>query len=453
MQEQGRKKESTVKDFLEVIFRRKWIILGIVAVATIMVALLNMREPATYESSAKMLVKRGEAQGVFSRSVRTLSWEEEISSQIEMIRSMVVIERAHELLPEFYPEGYTRRGRINYGAINAGVVSTSNVLWVTYSSGDPVFCEAAVNAITKAYKEYYQKVRTPPEMEDFFIRELRAAREEIEYWRDRKERVEEEWGIVDIKAQRNSTLNRLDSYKGNLNKVHQDVRVTEALIDKLTKFRDLDIVEQSAVLSGLMPDSRINVVTTLRNRLVGLKIEEAKLAQDYTDENKNILRVRDQIEGVYAMLEREFNSIILVQETELETLRLKQRLLEGFVRPLETEKEGYPKKEVELERINAALLRLEENYVDLQSEHMNSKISIASNPEWTVTILNPATPGYRKKTRDYVRIALGPLFSLVVALGFAFFIDNLDHSIKNIPEAEESLGLQVLASFPDAIKK
>ena len=47
-------------------------------------------------------------------------------------------------------------------------------------------------------------------------------------------------------------------------------------------------------------------------------------------------------------------------------------------------------------------------------------------------------------------MALGPLFSLVVALGFAFFIDNLDHSIKNVAEAEETLGCQVLASFPDS---
>ncbi|HUV37296.1 MAG TPA: hypothetical protein VMX58_10195, partial [Patescibacteria group bacterium] len=70
-----------------------------------------------------------------------------------------------------------------------------------------------------------------------------------------------------------------------------------------------------------------------------------------------------------------------------------------------------------------------------------------------VTILNPASPGYRKKTRDYVRMALGPVFSLIVALGFAFFIDNLDHSIKNVSDAEESLNLQVLASFPDRERK
>ena len=58
-------KESTVKDFLEVIFRRKWMIIGIVVVATAVVFIMNMKEPAVYASSGRLMVQRGEATGVF----------------------------------------------------------------------------------------------------------------------------------------------------------------------------------------------------------------------------------------------------------------------------------------------------------------------------------------------------------------------------------------------------
>jgi capsular polysaccharide biosynthesis protein len=102
--------------------------------------------------------------------------------------------------------------------------------------------------------------------------------------------------------------------------------------------------------------------------------------------------------------------------------------------------------------VNSALTRLEKRYEELNKQHMDARVTVASNPEWTVTIISPASPAYQKKTRDYVRIALGPLFSLIVSLGFAFFVDNLDHSIKNVAEAEEALGFQVLASFPDTEK-
>ena len=147
------KRESTVKDFLEVIFRRKWIILGIVLVSTAMVVILNMRKPAEYESSAKVLIKRGEAPGVFDRGVRTLNWEEEIASQIEMIKSQTVVSSAQLILPQFYPKGYTTDRKIQLAKVNSGVVTTSNVIYVTYGSEDPVFVEAAVNAIVTAYRE------------------------------------------------------------------------------------------------------------------------------------------------------------------------------------------------------------------------------------------------------------------------------------------------------------
>jgi uncharacterized protein involved in exopolysaccharide biosynthesis len=454
MEQVESRRESTVKDFLEVIFRRKWIVLGIVAVATCVVLVLNVREPATYESMAKMLVKRGEAAGIFSRSVRTLTWEEDIASQIEMLKSMVIIDRAQELLPGFYPEGYEKRGRINPGNVNAGVVATSNVLWITYTARDPVFCEAAVNGVVNAYKEHYQKVRTPPEMEDFFLEELQTIKDEIEYWRDRKARTEKEWGVIDIKHQRTTTLERLDRYQSDLDEVLQTRTEKEALIGKLRTFRELDIEEQSTILTGLIMNIRTDdVIKNLRNRLVDMKIQESKLVQNLTDEHKDLVRVREQIERVYTMLDREIEAAIIIQESELELLKLKQATLEGLVRPLEAMKQSYPEKEVEFQRISVALSRLEANYEELVEQHMTSKISIASNPEWSVTILNPATAAYRKKTRDYVRMALGPLFSLIIALGFAFFIDNLDHSIKNVSEAEETLGIQVLASLPDAKQK
>ena len=210
MEKKTPQKESTIKDFLEVIFRRKWIILGVVLVSTTLVIVLNLREPAIFESTGKMLVRRGEASGVFNSYVRTLTWEEEISSQIEMVKSKVVIDRAMELVTDFLPEGYSGSEKIDFGRVQSGVIATSNVLWVTYSGLHPVFCEAAVNAIINSYKEYYQMVRTPPEMEDFFTSEMNTAKADLEYWRDRKSSVEKEWGLVDIVSQVKNNLSRLE---------------------------------------------------------------------------------------------------------------------------------------------------------------------------------------------------------------------------------------------------
>jgi uncharacterized protein involved in exopolysaccharide biosynthesis len=448
------KKESTVKDFLEVIFRRKWIILGIVLISTAMVVILNLRKPAEYESTAKVLIKRGEAPGVFDRGVRTLDWEEEIASQIEMVKSQTVVSSAQRIVSQFYPKGYATNRKILLAKVNCGVVTTSNVIWVTYGSDDPVFVEAAVNAIVTAYREYYSNTKTPPEMEDFFSQEIERLQEEIEYWREHKEKVLKEGDIVDIEDQRRNLLARIANYENEVDDVVRERREKEAVIARLDSLLDSRIEDLAAISSDLTGSQlEEQLMKELRLRLQGLRITESEYSGKYTDKNPEVLRVRQQIEDLRQMVLAQIRTQILLNKNKLLIIVQKEETLRQFLAKVEIEKSRYPEAEVELERIDAALTKLKRTYDNVVEQQMAAKISRASNPEWTVTILNPASPAYRKKTRDYVRMALGPAFSLIVALGLAFFIDNLDHSIKNIADAEENLGLSVLASFPETDRK
>ncbi|MBN1884615.1 MAG: hypothetical protein JW876_03690 [Candidatus Krumholzibacteriota bacterium] len=450
MEQEFKKKESTVKDFLEVIFRRKWIIVGIVLVSTVLVLVMNTREPAVYESMARILVKRGEAMGVFNPYVRTLTWEEEIASQIEMVKSQVVVDRAQEILHRFVPEGYETDEQINVNNVNSDVVSTSNVIWVTYTSRDPVFCRVAVNAMVNAYRDYYQQVRTPPEMEDFFANEKQILMEEIEYWRERKQRVESEWGIIDLNRQRTDALQQLWTLRNELGDIVQERRERESILETLETLEQADVAELSAISTGLLePGQREGVVENLRRRLIDLKMQESDLAARYTDSNKELVNIRAQIDDMHGLLSKEIDALLFVNRSRLSVVRDRERSLRSDIARLESENEEFPAQEVELQRIETSLQNAIDSYEALVEQHINSRISIASNPEWNVTILNPADSAHARKTRDYVRIALGPLFSLVIALGFAFFIDNLDHSIKNVSEAEDVLQMNVLASFPD----
>lgn len=448
------KRESTVKDFLEVVFRRKWIILGIIATATAVTTVITLRQPALYESAAKILVRRGETPGVYDATVRTLTWEEEISSQIEMIKSQVAVSRAQELLPKYLPEGYKPAERIALARVAAGVVSTSNVIWVTYNSEDPAFCRAAVDAVVNAYKDYYTGIRTPPAMEDFFAQEMQRLEDEIEYWRSRKEKVLEQSSIVDLEVQRAKLVERLTNYEIDLDRVIVERKDKEAAIAGLEKLRSSSF-EELAAASSQLTDSRIEEAVTreLLGKLQNLVIEQSELATQFTENNPEVVRLRQQIADLQALVSKEIDTQILINRTQLGVLLQREEALREIAQRLAAQKATYPRTEVELERIDATLEKLKDTYGELVQEHMAAKIAVASNPEWTVTILNPASPAYRKATRDYVRMALGPIFSLIVALGLAFFVDNLDHSIKSIAEAEENLGLSVLANFPETNRK
>jgi len=444
-------KESTVKDFLEVIFRRKWVIIGVVLVATSAVFILNMREPAIYESAGRLLVQRGEAAGAYSTNIRTLTWEEEMSSQIEMIKSDIVAGKAQEIVKRYFPEDYETSERLNPRRIDSGVVGTSNVVWIAYTSSDPVFCRAAANAVINSYKEYYLDVRTPPEMEDFFSGEMAALQAEIAHLKERKTLLETQTGIIDMEQQERSALARLSQLQTELDEIQREIVEKEQVLRKLEGFREYSIDEQAALSNTLTQQgAKQTAIERYTQKLLELRMLESELSVKYTAEHRDLKQVRQQIADLYVYLDQEIESFNTVTRARLDLLRTKEKSFQAQIEKLESTKETFSATDVELNSIAVALKRAEDQYNELSKQHMNAKLTKASNPEWNITILSPASPAYQKKTKDYVRMALGPMFSLVVALGFAFFIDNLDHSIKNVAEAEETLGCQVLASFPDS---
>lgn len=448
------KKESTVKDFLEVIFRRKWIILAIVLVSTLTVVGLSMREPALYESISTMLVQRGQASGVYSMAVRTLPWEEEIASQLELVKSQIVLKKAEEILPEHLPKDYEGKQSINPGGVETGVISTSNVLWVKYVSGNPRFCEAVVDAITSAYKEYYVLARTPPEMDDFFSEEMKTMKEEIEYWRERKEEAGKKWGIVDLERQREFTLQRIDQYEEELDELIREKNRLSGIIEKMAPVMNGSVEEiYAAYFDFISNDTKTSSLDDMFRKYTDYKLEELDMAVKYTDENKELSRKREEIKDLEKMIRKKMYSMVDIKKTKVEIFEKEEKLLRDLLVGINSQKEEYSEKEVEIDRINSSLKRLEDLYGELVDRQMDARISMASNPEWSITILSPATPARRQKTKDYVRMALGPFFSLLFAIGFAFFVDNLDHSIKNVAEAEEAFGFAVLASFPDTEAK
>jgi capsular polysaccharide biosynthesis protein len=96
---------------------------------------------------------------------------------------------------------------------------------------------------------------------------------------------------------------------------------------------------------------------------------------------------------------------------------------------------------------------LQTRYHDLIENSDRAKINEQTSRSVYVLVLTPAQVARPQNTRDYVRLALAPAFSLVVGVGLAFFIDGLDNRMRTPGQAEESLELPVLASIRERRRK
>jgi uncharacterized protein involved in exopolysaccharide biosynthesis len=138
---------------------------------------------------------------------------------------------------------------------------------------------------------------------------------------------------------------------------------------------------------------------------------------------------------------------ISLEETDLETLRAEEQSLVEALRESEAKLFSIVENEGRYQQMTLDLSALEESYKQLRSTEIQTKITRATSPDWRVTLLMPASRAVARNTKDYVRMALAPVFSIVVGLGLVFFLESLDHSIKTPGDVEEALGVPVLASL------
>ena len=143
------------RDFLAVLFRRRWIIGSVFAVTTLTVVAINLSQPLFYESTGKVIVKRGVRDNMLQGYTRTLTWEEELASEVETVKSgaIVALAQASTTTASARPTA-SRRRRIDIRRVEAGVVGESNVIAMSYQDRDPEVAMQVTDAVIHAYMEY-----------------------------------------------------------------------------------------------------------------------------------------------------------------------------------------------------------------------------------------------------------------------------------------------------------
>ena len=190
-------------------------------------------------------------------------------------------------------------------------------------------------------------------------------------------------------------------------------------------------------------------INQLRNKLSEARLRADELASTMMPDHP----LRKQADSVLAssrdLLASEVASTVRLIESRLEELQGSLASLREQESRIRGELTQIPQNKVEIERADNTIRLKQEELRDLSEKQTLTTVNLATSPEFTVTLIAPASAPYPKRTKDYVRMGLAPLMSLVVGMLLAFFLDSLDHSLRSPHDVEEYLGLPVLASLPE----
>lgn len=442
-------RQATARDFLAIIFRQLWVIVTVFIIASLSVVIVSLRTPTSYESTSKVLVSRGRKQSALQPNLQVLTWEEELSSEIETVKSLPVAERAQKILDKWFQEGrLNKKLRLSLSGVGSGVVGESNVVQISYSSRDAEACVPVTNAVTQAYMDYRRESNTVPFVNEFFRTEIATVDSAMTELKRQRDAYIQQTGAIDPSEEQRTLYSLLQNTESDLAEVRQRLRLNRENLLQAKEHIRTHPDPDPAFFFSLDLGNQLNL-STLKSKMQDLEQEREKMASRMTADHPEMQGILQSITEVHQQIRDEASSCIALLEARRQADEERERSLVAQAAIYRTQLERIPFQESTLSQFEHEMTTLRDRYKELLGKEIQARIQQATTPDWTVTLFQPASRPIALRTTDYVRLALAPLLSLVVGLMLAFFLDSLDHSLKTASDIEEYLGIPVLASLPE----
>lgn len=439
-------RQATLREFVAVLFRRRAIVLGLFVVVTVTVVTLTVTAPVMFTSSGRVLVYRGERQSALNATRMFYGdWESELGSEVARARSAAVFERTREVLRKRAEEAGRPVPKFDPGAVDVEVMSRSDVLGIAYSAHDPAEAQQMCDALITAYLEVRQgsQIGRP---ESFFEAEMQNLDAEINRRMREREQIGASSGVTNSLEQSRAWSNQLAMMEQKRAETAADLAEARQALEamrELQQDRDLDISTVDR------PFGKETALDALKTRIVEQQGRIATLRERYRDDAPEVQNAVSTLATLQALVRKEIEGGLQVARSRIDLHQSRVDVLDKDLAQIRERLDGIPQSQRRLEQLEAELKTLRMRYDDYAKARDMARINSNTSQALNVVLLNPAGPATAGNTRDWVRLALAPAFSLVVGIGLAFFIDGLDLTVRTAAQAEEYLEVPVLASLSE----
>jgi uncharacterized protein involved in exopolysaccharide biosynthesis len=495
----GELPRTSLRDFLRVLFKRKTQILLFFAVTFITVAVGTFVAKPTYQAVAQILVKLGReniyvpASGS-SNPVINFNREEQINSEIEILKSRsLAMEVLHSLGPAAVyedianePSGIRAAILPSKGSertpaekalllmqkkLDVQGIKKSNVIEVSFKHTDPETAATVANKLSNLFLDRHLSVHKTPQSHAFFQQQSEFLKTKLNKAEARLEELKEKYDLTALDEQQSILLNQTAELRTALNETLSSAVEAENRIEELQQHL---VVVPKTIPQGEEIDHNPYLINTLEARLVELQLEEKELLAKYTEQNRLVVNVRDEIRMLHQKLadnekkqygktrtgvnptHQQLQQEMLRSKADYRSLMAKSQVQRGQLADYKKELDQLNRVETEYNRLQQEVDVDQQNHQLYLTKFEESRISDAMDSEKiaSVSLIEPAqVPLKPVSPKKMLNLVLGLFLGALGGLGLAFFLEYLDDSLGEIDDIEEQLKLPVLGVLPELEKK
>ena len=482
---------TSLRDFLNVIFKRKAEIFYFFLVTVITVTAGTLLVTPTYEATSQILIKLGRENFYMPTvaaggPVINQSPEEQVNSEIEILKSQYL---ARKVVKFFGPTTIYKNIKDSGGFFGFGTkapqrlfekavekfrkdlyvegIKKSNVIQASLKNTDPEMAARVLNTLVDLFLDRHLEIHNTMKSNTFLKGETEALKEKSLQSEISLTAFKKKHNVRSLEIERKIQLQEEADLKERLNDTLSRIAETENRLDQL---RQQLAATPKTSPQGEETENSPYVLNTLQGHLVELELKEKELSGKYTDQSRLVRNVREEIQIVRNKLTeqegkrygkmssgpnstyRNLQEALFRNQAELKALSAKRDIEESQFAE-------YGKKLDELNRIEAELSNHKEqmemnrrNYRLYLTKYEESRISDAMDAKKIVNVvqIEPAIPPLKPVSpKVLLNLALGFLLGAFGGLGLAFFLEYLDNSIQKPEDVERVMELPVLASIPE----
>ncbi len=471
---------GSLRDFLAILFKRKVAILTIFLATVITVAVGSFLMSPTYEARSSLLVKFGRefiyrAEVGDKAPMISFNQEEAVNSEINILTSRDIIERVIKTigLENIYPE-LAKNPPSRMTPMEAAVtafqkkltaegIKKSSVIEVSFQHKDPKVAARAVNLVVDFFKEKHLAVHSGTEstflesQTDLYDQELKNSENRLEAFKQKNR-------VFSLDEQRSLLLKQRTELDTSL-------KSTRNRIDELGK----KLSSLRGQMKGILADKknytqteRDKIIVEARAKLLTLQLSEQDLSSKYTDNNRLLVNVRQEIQIVRDFLKEQEEAIggkvktsnpvyqeaekgAINAEAEEASLRVKAATLQAQIGQLDNEIRTLDLQEKDLQGLKREVTTNDKNFRTYQDKKEEARISDEMNRQKlaNISVIQAAVvPSKPIKPKKALNILLSIILGAVSGLGFAFLSEYTSQRFTSPESVEQRLGLPVLVTIP-----
>lgn len=470
--------ESTAGEYLRILVKRKWIVVGCFATIFSVVAIASLKSTPVYEASGTIAVNKPDTTLNFQNST-TLSLDyfdpTELDTEVKILQSdllamQVIRELNLDRRPEFAneaPPSPSTSGDLSpdplqsdparassmiggfKGNLRVNLSPNTRIIEVHYRSADPQMAANVVNTLMQTYVENNFKARFESTMQasDWLSKQLVDLQMKVETSQEKLVRYQKEHEILGADEKQNITMEKLDELNKELTAAE-----TERM-DKEAAYRLVESGDPEAIASSLNAvednvQSSTALLGLLRSKEADLKIQVAELNTQFGPSYPKLSILNNQLKEVDSQIQTETKKVVSKLRGQYSAALERENMLHEALDRQKQEANKLNESAIEYTLLKRDVDTNRQLYEGLLQKLKEAGVSagLKSNNFRIVDGARPPTAPIEPNIPRNLLFAA--VLGLASGVGLAFLLEGLDNTVRTTEQAQMISGVASLGMIP-----